>query len=485
MGNKLESIFKYIYLIHIILACNVFYVESSIMRLSSLMVVLLGSIILLKRLVNWKKYKDNLNFWLYVLFVLSYCVSCLFTFKYGFYTNAKILMWMCFQIFILYMFDSKSDCVSDKKCLNVLFNILVLLTTLMSFIGIAMLFAQYTSFKTLRDGSSLLIGVAFWGRLYGVFTDANYGAVLCVCSIVATLFLAIRCKNLIIKIFYFLSIAINFAHIAFSASRTGLVTLCVSVGIFTIAYIYTINKKILRSLCGGLLAVLICYFGIKGSTYLYNNFNIVNNTQITVSEKTSSGHKDTLKSKKISSSKKSENKASSSSENNKASISASSIDKVKIGRQSELNGDISNRRFDLWKNAVQVFESSPVVGISFGNYIPYVTDKLPDCYMINNDGDVFAAFHNMFFDLLASQGIIGILIFLTIVLRTICFIFKNFLKLNFEDQATCICLFSICIAIAASSMFVSDILYINNQCTVLFWLFLGYLIRFCRNIVTE
>ena len=143
-----------------------------------------------------------------------------------------------------------------------------------------------------------------------------------------------------------------------------------------------------------------------------------------------------------------------------------------------MEGDVSNRRFDLWNNAFELFKTSPIFGISFGNNVTYAEEKLPNCYMLTNGFAVFDAFHNMFMDLLSSQGIVGTIMFLLIMISSLIYILKNYKFIKDEDILKCIALFSGCITIVASSMFVSEILYVNNETTVVFWTLWGFLIYF-------
>ena len=153
---------------------------------------------------------------------------------------------------------------------------------------------------------------------------------------------------------------------------------------------------------------------------------------------------------------------------------------VKLGREEELQGDVSNRRFDLWKNAVNMAKTSPVVGVSFGNFIPYAEENLPDCYMISNEFATFNAFHNMFMDLIASQGIVGFVVFIVIMLSSLWYLLKHYKTIPEADKPACAFLFSACAAMLVSSLFVSEILYVNNQVTVLFWTLWGFLIYFVK-----
>ena len=66
--------------------------------------------------------------------------------------------------------------------------------------------------------------------------------------------------------------------------------------------------------------------------------------------------------------------------------------------------DVSNRRRDIWKSAIEVFASSPVVGVGHNTLLPYVRAEQPKSYLINNDHMEFTSMHNTFLDVLVAQG---------------------------------------------------------------------------------
>ena len=93
---------------------------------------------------------------------------------------------------------------------------------------------------------------------------------------------------------------------------------------------------------------------------------------------------------------------------------------------------------------------------------------------------VFNAFHNMFMDLIASQGIIGFIMFIGIMIASLCYLIRYYKNISEKNKLACIFLFSACSSIVVSSLFVSQILYVNNQITVLFWILWGFLIYFVK-----
>lgn len=448
--EKVTSLFKYCYIIHILLAFNTLLVDKSILNVTSAIVLVLGVVCILYRLVHIKNYLRYPFVILYILFLVLFGVSCLFNIHYGVTENAKIFMWMTFQFGLLYAFDLKKDEGKVKKEFQISMFLIIGITSVMNLISMIMMFVNYCGYCILDDGRSFLIGVAYWGRLYGIHTDPNYGSVLSVVALMAGIYFFLKLKKLWARVLMIVSAVLQAMFIIFSASRTGLVATCVCMLLFWFMYSLHRKKKIIRACIVAVVAVVVVLGVNKGVVAGYN-FTV---TQIS---KLQEEHK---KPEKEDDKKKEE--------------------MVKISRKEELEGDVSNRRFDLWKNAVDMAKTSPVIGVSFGNFIPYAEENLPDCYMISNDFATFNAFHNMFMDLIASQGIVGFVVFIVIILSSLWYLLKHYKTIPEADKPACAFLFSACAAMLASSLFVSEILYVNNQVTVLFWTLWGFLIYFVK-----
>ena len=73
---------------------------------------------------------------------------------------------------------------------------------------------------------------------------------------------------------------------------------------------------------------------------------------------------------------------------------------------------------------LKFLKTSPVFGISRANILPYVDDNLPDSYLVTNEYMRFDSMHNMFFEILVSQGAVGLITFLTFIIFVIVGIFS-------------------------------------------------------------
>ena len=398
--------------------------------------------------------------------------------------------------------------------------LIILAGTIYNIISLVMLFINYSSSTTAIDGSVHIVGLSKWGRLFGIYTDPNYAGIFCVTLILLAIYFFKTDKNKISKIMYVLTIIIQYLYIVFSGSRSALLCLSIGVVVYYILNFFTDNKmkllnKIMVSSSITIMIPIIIIGGSKGCISFYNyckNFNtnsteIIHNSQnidLNIKSEIEIAQKNVqitnedinkneeiidkeMKQPEISDIATEENIKKDNSINIVEStetvelISNSTEEKITIGREDEINNDISNRRFDIWKSCFEVFKTSPIVGVSFRNMILYSKDILPNTYIVNNDLSDFDAAHNMFFDVLVSQGAVGVLVFISFIIATLCLVFKNIKKTIKNDKNITIILVSICTQLLISSMFLSHILYVNNITTFLFWLYFGYFVWFLQN----
>ena len=148
-------------------------------------------------------------------------------------------------------------------------------------------------------------------------------------------------------------------------------------------------------------------------------------------------------------------------------------------------GDVSNRRFSIWGSAIEVFKTKPLTGVSFRNVVPYALENLPETYIVNNNQTNFASMHNLFMDVLVSQGLLGIGLFIAFMILALITVFKKLFKLDRQNYIFYGLVLSIIVPIFVSSFFYSEILYINTSGAVIFWIALGYLMNLSDKLQKE
>lgn len=447
--ENFEILFKVIYLIHIV-ACSTNLLYSTFFtKVTTIAVVGMAALVLLFRFIHIKNYFKTPYWYLYYLFLISMIITSIVNVKYGVRSNIKIFTWMMIQFCCLCFFDANRSKDAVKKEFNIVVWATIILSMIFNAISVGMLFSFYSGFRYLTKTDAFLVGYAPWGRLYGTYVDPNYSSVFSIVALLSGIYLLITQKSELTTIQkWILRIAnvLAFMQITFGASRTAMVVISLGTFSFLGQLVYIYKKSIWKAVLAGILAAGMVVGAEKLTVVAFNGY----------SHMIYSLHANTVETEK------------------KETIK-------KIGRDSELSGDISNRRFSIWKDAIAIAEKNPVFGISFGNIDSYAEAEMPDAYIINNDFATFNAFHNMFFDLIACQGVVGFIIFGSIIVLSLIYSYKRRKLMGEREQITWAFLFSSCLIIFCAGFFVSLILYVHNLDTVLFWMLWGYFLWLNKN----
>lgn len=461
--NKLEIVFKYMFMTICFLSFNNLTAHHPLLTLFSFVIVALGAVLICYRLLHFKNYLKTYGLPLLIGLVLLYGITALLQHEFGIIENIQSICWICLQFFILYAFDVTRPKNEMRRSYFGLLNYFMIYTFICNVISIGMLLVGFGRTRATSPNGNLM--GFLWGRLFGVYSDPNYGAVLCVASIFISLYYILSKKERWIKTINWISIIAAALFIAFSDSRTAMVCLLFSTFVFVYFMLRT-NLRfaeklkpalrqaacLLTALVVGVAAVVLVP-AIKegynaGVTWLYN-WGVEND----------------------------------SPENPFTDPNLDPFDDGPntINRpETELEGDISNRRFDLWGSGVEIWQESPVFGVGHRTIQPYAEKYLPDTYLLNNSkGTKFDTTHNLFFDMLAAQGIAGLVCFLAFVVLIVCLVCKSMLFTSKNDNCTLenILYVTLLIDIAVSCIFVLDVIYVVTAGAYIFWLTLSSLVR--------
>lgn len=455
--NLLETIFKCIYVFHLIFSFTCLGAGNSV---TSIITLLLGGLLIIYRLINYKTYIKVKGEKLLLCFLISYIVSFSVFYKYGIYDEIKVLVWMSIQFILLYAIEPSKNIDKIKKEIKYIFITIITSVTIMNFINLILLINNYSAYYNALDGNTYILGIAEWGRLYGIAVDPNYVSVVSIVAIIAAIYILKNNKNIFIKIVLILSVILQFIFIAFAQSRTALVSFIAGIVIyylFEIIYKFKQKNSIKNILIILLKIVIYSLIIILGSKLLVSGYNYIKKYEITEIEEVQT-----------------ETLTKTQEEPQKVQEENSSIE---IKREENISGDISNRRFDIWYSGYEIFELVPILGIGFGHFATYAIENIPSTYIVNNDLAVFTAFHNTIIDVLVSQGIVGIIILILFIIVIIKEMFK-ITNIKEKDIEIVIILITICATIGCSAMFLSHIFYVNTPTTAIFWLTLGCIIYF-------
>jgi len=249
-------------------------------------------------------------------------------------------------------------------------------------------------------------------------------------------------KNL--KIVHILNILLQASYIAFSDSRTG--KLCLFAGIVTTMIIYGIlkHKEGAKKTAISLLALLLI---AVSPTLIKKVYNMGMSLIPTDTETT--------------------------------------VTKTNIGREGDINGDISNRRFDIWGSALQIAKENPVFGVSRKNIIPYAKDVNPNLYIVHNDHMDFDSMHDLFLDILVSQGIIGAAIFYGFGIFVIITFIKSAKQIKEKDGSELLFTVPIIVSVLVSTLVMTELVYVDSPISTVFWMLTSYLMCYIQNLRKE
>ncbi len=442
-----EMAFKLVYMLHLLASFNPYIDGTPPLTVTLLGTMVLGGFLLLCRLLDIRVYFRTPGLPVLLLFLISFAVPSLLIYRYALIDSIKTLVWMTLQFCLLFAFSTRRRATRMKKELAVVGTAVGAVITLENAVSLWMAFSGYFKVYQKPDGTSAVTGLAWWGRLYGVHGDPNYACVYTIAALLFCVYLFLKYPRWWVRVATLAAAAINFMFIAYSTSRTGLICLILGVAVFSLCWFigqYSI-RRISKALA---LTAVLCFAVVGLSSGAVSGFNLYN--QLT-NPPTQQGDM----------------------------TETPSPDNSAIGRtEEELQGDLTNRRLDIWGSGLEIFKQNPVTGIGFENVLGYARDRLPNTYIINNDQTDFDAFHNVLMDILVSQGAVGILLagaFAVWFLIHCCRRMKT--QYARHRLEICLCL-AVVISGLASSMFLSHLFYVNIASTGVFWLFAGYLAYF-------
>lgn len=445
MEKRAELTFKISYLLLTLISFNVFFARQWFVTYLSYAIVIVGLALGVMRLLHFRDYL-NAGVFLLLFFTLSYVLGSINTYQYGIVDNIKAVIWMLVQYFLLFAFDKNRDYSNER---DIIFKVLLLYVSCCSMISM-ILMAKKWQYETVVDDIYLIRGGFIHNRLFGCYTDPNYGAVLSVVAIIIAVFFIVTLKNsekhgktLRIVLFVLLSVSIilNFLYICYSGSRTGMMSAAASVIVILTGLFARKSGKIKTFVIVTVSAVLIV-----GMLYVLRN--VTSNLEVEIA-----------KSNAI------------SSEASEYEINRQ-MDLARIGKagpEDDPGYDFFSGRLRIWKNAVEIFSQHPLLGISFRNVYEYATVNIPTTFAR------FESMHNAFFDILVSQGILGVLLisaFFVWALKALIDKNKSLVR-HFEYDV----MLAVAVAVLVSTITYSEVFYMNTGGAFVFWYSLGYLIN--------
>ena len=442
-----DLVFRGLYLILVFISFCGFLAGREIVSTFAICVLPFAALSIGYKILHYKRYYANRYSILLALFIGSYAFSTLMNRGYGLGGNIKALIWLILLFAGLGSLDIKQDIQKVSRYIEKFCFFFLGLNFIMLAISMYYLLTVKGEFYYIDYANKVVnfIGM-MWGRLWGIYTDPNYGSTLQVVAVILILYFLPKTTKKYLKIFYYLELLMAVLYYAYADSRTAFVA-AISGGF---VYVLLTYKKAMGQLIRhfALIFCVIYTIGNIAPQVIHLYMNSFAYTQIANVEKKES--KDRIK----------------------------SFQKEQALREQDIQEDVSNRRFELWKSSLEISKTSPIWGVTHRNIIPYAKANLPDTYMVSNNLSHFSSSHNLVFDVLMSQGIIGLGLFglmgLIFVIDLIRLRQKDML-----DKRTRIFVAAIG-ALFASALFIPDIVYVNSIGSYMAWTLMGYVIYYIQ-----
>lgn len=377
------------------------------------------------------------------------------TLSYGVKENLYKLCWAAIQYGLFYSCSLRMETEKLKKYIKVLFSVLLVIwlaACCVSLYQFARLIGyDYVVNPMAQDASSNRQGF-YDNRLFGIFYTLNHAAYGSLLFFLLGLVYAIRSRRVVTKVLLSLSGFILLLHMVASRSRSALLALPVC--LFCLTFLAMRSRLHMKSshrlAVSALLAALVVGLSLVtlhamkvGLTYIPD-------------------------------------------------ITAEAFDLPDVEYEPdlfdrEMDENASNGRFSIWSDYLSLAGEIGPIGISPGNYMPYIYENHQDLYIVDfirtHYPDRYASrivyhMHSGYLMVYVSTGWIGTALLLAFGTLCILRLFAK-LKTGHKTSYTVICLFLLVAAVAISAVFDEGIFFQNNPQTSVFWIALGFLMQEC------
>ena len=426
---------------------------------------LLGAALLLVRLWNWKRYIRTPGLVCLVVMCAVAVVSIGMNLRYDPKRNIIGLIFWIFYFFLYYAQREDMDPELAKKRFRLAGLLMCVFAFVLASVSLVMMAKRYSEILEIL-GSTVIRGFTH-GRLYGAYLTPNGGAVIASIVIFLSVYFIGRYRSIAWRVFAAVNIPVQFLYIVFSDSRSG--KLCLTFGAAVYVLFASLASKRLRAGRGkGLIVAALVLATAVGSFYApkltqkaYNGLVAAvsqqmaeNAAQETVSSQPTDAQTPTEETKVD------------------EQLRQEILNAYQVDRGYDLSGDISNRRFDIWKSGLEIFLRRPWYGTTFSGFLPYALENMPDTYIVSNDYMQMTTLDSDFVNLLVSNGIFGLLGFLAFVVWVLVSLLRKVFAKAYRDAQLPV-MMAVCMAAAVYSLFSSGVLYLQAPFSVLFWLSLG------------
>lgn len=448
-----ERLFTYLFIVYAILSTNSFFYGTKVISVFMWTSFLLGFLIICYRAVHYKNYLEMPGLKILIVLLFSIIFSTLVNYKYSFKGNVIFCIYWAIYFLIFYTRKSKTTIAEIKKEYGNFAVFFVVYTTISVIVGFILFFTGYSKTFVANDTGYVYYAGFAIGRLTGTFINMNNGAITVAAAVPLMIFIITKVNRKSLKILLAIDISVHLLFIALTDSRSGAVCIGVICGVGVMMFLLHKfnNRKLLFKGLILLLSVLIAvgaYMIPRQMKNVYNNVSILissNETDETTEEKN---------------------------------------DVAIIDRGYSTSGDISNRRFNVWGSAIEIYTSSLktfMIGTGYSGLVEYAGEVVPDTYILTNDLGELRTLDNEIFNIMVAQGSLGLTIFGVFVVYILILFFKKFNAISKENITIISVMVSVVVGLSVSAMFMGVMFYHFSQNVVVFWISLGSIVCILNN----
>lgn len=461
--------------------------------------VLGGALILLDLFTTKRVWQGKYCLLLYAILVVMALASVRMI-SYGVKENLFKFCWTAIQFVLVYTCTYRIQRETLKKYVRVYFYVLLTIW----FVACCISLYQYVNLigydyivnPLAMDSSSNRQGFLD-NRLFGIFYTLNHAAYVSLLFLVIGFFCLLKEKKIYAKIMITFAEVVLLCHIILSVSRSASIALIACVIIATWCITRNANKssnKVFRFVLPVFVSAIITvgamfgwnltkttlsYVPYLNQKLIYNQQN--NNSGSSITSSDGSNFSD------ITSNSSSDGSDFSGNTSNPFSDGSSLKPEYNgnILERDNLDDDFSNGRFQIWKDYFSLYREIGLIGLSPGNYMPYVMENHPDLFIVEDiqvnypskyESGIIYHGHSGYLNVFIGTGFLGIFSLLIFAILCVIFVFITIAKtkkLNFLF----ICSLSIVVATAISAILDEGLFFQNTPHTTLFWFALGLLMN--------
>ena len=465
-------------------------------------ILLLWGALLLLRDMKYRNFAKQTGSVFLLLFCLGYVVTLVLYAENDLVSTIHIFCWAIIEFFLLFAVDRDRDTspnalLGEMFCINAAVSMVGLLSGLAS---LTFFFMKISVVMPDPEGLN-----AFWsmgivnGRNSGIFNNAIPCANAMFVGCAAALFnlLHDKEKSVVQSILYTVTIVVCYLVILTTLTRTYIYGVYIFVFVATFAAGYQrikgdtalVIKKIVTVLVIAVLSVVLLIGGTEVSKKIMEKAvaNVpVNSIVLNVEGFNKNTTDGTTEIEATEVTTEATTKATLSEEELMDQIS----DKLGLGAEITMERNELGRlpsflypRDELWAVALEVIPYSPVFGFTSGNRNSSSTQYSTSEYLVKNWSNGIPTYHNAYFDIAVSAGLLGLgllLVFLGIqIFRTLRTIFTKELDVRNKrgKLAFGVLVSYLAIHVFVTSMFFGVLCFSNVSVCLYFWIAMGYVSR--------